>query len=195
MSVLIPNKIASAERRLSSKVHVWRPMTAAILLSSFAMAPLSPGLSKPASTIRTGHWELVETKFTGRPTCLLIGAASQNTVLTLKIDSGDEARNLISFQFVNLNWSIKSGDDLGEIALLNSTGGPTAIPIAGEKGFFFYLDAGNAQTWLKLGDKRGLWLERDGKVLERINSDDLPDKIEELRKCGARLLADDPFGD
>lgn len=195
MSVLIPNKFAPAERRLSSKVRLRRPITAAILLSLVAMAPFSPGQSKPAPPKRIGHWELVETKFTGRPTCLLIGAASQNTFLTLKIDSGDEARNLISFQFVNLNWSIKSGDDLGEIALLNSTGGPTGIPIAGEKGFFLYLDAGNAQTWLKLGDKRGLWLERDGKMLERMNIGNLPDKIDELRKCGARLLADDPFGD
>lgn len=152
----------------------------------------TPAISKPAPS--TARWSLIKEQIGGRPTCLLLGRASPNTWLTLKIDSGDQARNLISFQFVNLNWSIKSGDELGEIHFLNGSGGSTVVPIAGDRGFFLYLDADLAEAWLKLEDEQGMWLERDGKILERLSGGNLPSQVGKLRECGARLYSKDPFG-
>lgn len=187
----------SAPTGLSAKIIARTALTLAMVaVSAPAYLPQAADarFSKSKSAPVVGRWSLVEEKVGGRPTCLLLGRASASTWLTLKVDGGDQAKGVISFQFVDMNWSITPNTELGEFRLLNASGGPSGVPVSVRHGLFFYLDADLTTEWLKYSDGRGIWLEMDGDVKAQFQLGNLQQQIARLRSCGSGLLRKDPFG-
>lgn len=164
----------------------------------FALASISlitnsqpSAAEKPKRDI--GNWDMVQGEFAGRQTCMAIGSADQSTVLTLKLDTRHMADQVIALLFMNMNWSIEEGDDLGELEFHAGSETAGAKPVAAKHGFFFYLPLQAAQIWFDNTKNSGFWIERGGKEIGRYHGGNLAEIFRKIRSCGEGLIKADPF--
>lgn len=142
---------------------------------------------------KTGVWEIVEGEFAGRQTCMAIGSADQATILTLKLDTGHMADQIIALLLYNKDWSIKEGDDLGDLRFHAGDEIAGAEPVAGSHGFFFYMSLDPAERWFGKTKASGFWIERNGKEIARYRGGNLAETFQKIRACGEKLIKADPF--
>lgn len=169
--------------------------TAAIILAAIAQpASAAPGAYAKAKR-RTGLWEVTQGEFAGRQTCMAMGLADQSTFLMLKLDTSHMTNHVIALLFGNTAWSIKEGDDLGELQLHagDETVGATAV--AAEHGFFLYMSLERAQLWFDKTKGSDFWLERNGEEIGRYRGGDLAEAFRKTRACGEKLIKNDPFAE
>lgn len=165
----------------------------ATLVSSVALAMSTAVAAKPPSKWHIGAWEVVQGEFADRQTCMAIGSADQSTFLIIKLDTGNMADHVVSLLFTNMQWSIEPDDDLGELKFHAGDQVAGAEPVAGERGFFFYMSLEPAQTWFEKTRPSGFWIERDGKEIGRYKGGNLAEAFKKVRDCGERLIKADPF--
>ena len=142
---------------------------------------------------QTGNWEIVQGEFAGRQTCMAIGSADRSTVLTLKLDTGHMADHVIAVLFMNMDWSIKEGDELGELRFHAGDQIAGADPVAADRGFFYYMSLDPAEVWFNKTKASGFWIERDGQEIARYKGGNLAETFRKIRACGERLIKADPF--
>ena len=174
-------------RRPGALSHVAFVLGLAALLSD---SPIDAA-AKPKREV--GTWDIVEGEFAQRQTCMAIGLADQSTFLTLKLDTRHMADQVIALLFMNTNWSIEEGDELGELEF--HAGGETAEaePVAAKHGFFLYLPLQTAQIWFDNTRNSGFWIERRGKEIGRYHGGNLAEIFRKIRSCGEELIKADPF--
>lgn len=68
-----------------------------------------------------------------------------------------------------------------------------AVPVAADRGFFFYLPLETAQMWFDNAAATGLWIERNGNEIARYRGGNLADTFRKIRSCGEKLIKADPF--
>ena len=173
-----------------------RESTMSRIVFALALSPLITN-SQPSAAEKPkrdiGNWDIVQGEFAGRQTCMAIGSADQSTVLTLKLDTRHMADQVIALLFMNTNWSIQEGDELGELEF--HAGGETAEaePVAAKHGFFLYLPIQTAQIWFDNTRNSGFWIERRGKEIGRFHGGNLAEIFRKIRSCGEELIKADPF--
>lgn len=141
-----------------------------------ALAALAPA---PAQA----NWgEVLTDRLAAGPACLALTENDDDTMLTLKMDRGDLEDEMIVLLVGNLGWSIREGDDLGELALVNREGGIVGVPVASDHGFFLYLPIDDIQRFAT-GASQGFALVRDGNVLSRFPGEDLQATVHDLVAC------------
>jgi hypothetical protein len=174
-------------RRLPALSHIASVLG---LISSFTSGPAAAA-PKPKRDV--GNWEIVQGEFAGRQTCMAVGSADQSTVLTLKLDTRHMADQVIALLFMNMNWSIEEGEDLGELEFHAGPETAGVEPVAGKHGFFVYLPLQMAQTWFDNTKTSGFWIERKGKEIGRYRGGNLAETFRKIRSCGEGLVKADPF--
>lgn len=157
-------------------------------LSAFSCSQAASG-----DVARTpGEWQLLNGDLDGSPACVIAGLADDNTYLTAAIDRNAQSRNIVQLSFMNPDWSLKPGDSTGEIAVKTPHDSMVGTPPAFDHGFSFYVNADSFLTWAKSASK-GLWLERNGKIVAQFVSGNLAKKAQDLLTCGTGLVDRDPF--
>lgn len=159
---------------------------------TFSLGSFTAAAAEGSQPRTTGKWELVEDTIDGDPWCLLMGNADQSTIMILKMEASNVARGTMALMFMNMDWSIKAHDDLGTVGLYTDTESLVGNPITSDRGFIVRADADAVERWVRSGSK-GFWIQREGKVIARYAIGDLPTKIVELRRCGAKLYERNPF--
>lgn len=169
------------------------------LSSAAAMAAVgNPAVAQGRDTVRVelpsreGEWALTEVLLDrGIPSCVVAGKADASTVISLTTDAKDHPEAY--FVAENQNWSIKKGDDVGEIQIFADEGyhfskGSFAI----DHGIAARVDESDFLYFLKLAKGR-FGIKRNGKVIARYDSGNLSEMVSKLEQCGAKLSALDPF--
>ena len=165
----------------------------AAILGAFVL-PVNAASGAHAKIKRqTGVWEVTQGDFAGRQTCMAIGSADQATFLMLKLDTRHMANHVIALVFSNAAWSIKEGDDLGELELHAGDAVMGANPVAGEHGFFLYMSLEPAQSWFDKTRGSDFWIERNGEEIGRYRGGNLAEVFRKIRACGDQLIKTDPF--
>lgn len=165
----------------------------AMLVSAAALATNPAVAAKPAPKRQTGVWEVVQGEIADRQTCMAIGSADPSTVLIIKLDTKHLADHVVSLLFTNMQWSIEPGDNLGELKFHAGDQVAGAEPVAGDRGFFFYMSLDPAQIWFEKTRTSGFWIERDGREIGRYKGGNLAETFRKIRACGERLIKADPF--
>lgn len=166
---------------------------AAMLVGAAALAMSAAVAAKTPSKRQTGVWEVVQGEFADRQTCMAIGAADQSTFLMLKLDTSHMADHVIALLFSNIAWSIKQGDELGELEFHAGDTIAGGEVIAADRGFFFYMSLEPAEVWFEKTRASGFWIERDGKEIGRFKGGNLAETFRKIRACGEKLIKADPF--
>lgn len=166
---------------------------AALMISGVGVLVGGTSAALPDTKRQTGAWEIVKGEFAGRQTCMAIGSADQSTVLTLKLDTRHMADHVIALLFMNMNWSIKKGDDLGVLELHAGSEIAGVEPVAGDHGFFVYLPLDTADIWFDNTKISGFWIERRGQEIGRFRGGNLAEIFRKMKSCGEALVRADPF--
>jgi hypothetical protein len=170
-----------------------------VLAGIFLGAVALPATAAPAAHAKakaeTGVWEVSQGEFAGRQTCMALGLADQSTILMLKLDTGHMANHVIAIILGNTGWSIKEGDELGELELHAGDTTAGAEPVAIDHALIFYMSLEPAQVWFDKTKASGFWLERDGKDIAHYRGGNLAEAFHKIRACGDKLIKDDPFAE
>lgn len=167
----------------------------ALILGAVALSANGAPAAKSKAQRQTGVWEIVQEEFAGRQTCMAFGLADRSTFLMLKLDTSHMADHVIAIILGNTSWSIKEGDELGELKFHAGDTTAGAEPVAADHGFFFYMSLEPAQVWFDKSRASGFWIERDGQEIGRYRGGNLAETFRKIRACGEKLIRDDPFAD
>jgi hypothetical protein len=168
---------------------------AAMMLAAAALPATAAPAARAKANGQTGVWEIVQGEFAGRQTCMAIGSADDSTFLMLKLDTSHMADHVIAIILGNTSWSIKEGDELGELEFHAGDTTAGAEPVAADHGFFFYMSLEPAQVWFDKTKASGFWIERNGKEIARYRGGNLAETFNKIRACGEKLIKADPFAE
>lgn len=169
--------------------------TTALILGAVALSANGAPAAKSKAQRQTGVWEIVQGAFEGRQTCMAFGLADRSTFLMLKLDTSHMADHVIAIILRNTSWSIKEGDELGELKFHAGDTTAGAEPVAADHGFFFYMSLEPAQVWFDKTRASGFWIERNGAEIAHYTGGNLAETFNKIRACGEKLIKADPFAE
>ena len=174
---------APALARFPAALRLW------LLIAALGIG--STGQAAPAKGTVTGEWSLIEgDPGDGVPKCMLFGRGDQSTIVQLMTDA--RHHGAIALGAVNLKWSIKKGDDLGEISFSAAGGKLTGAPVASDHAFFYFIEAPDVVAFFRTAGGQ-VSIEWNGDTIARFPTGNLPSMLAEFQDCGEKLHARDPF--
>ena len=144
-----------------------------------------------AKPVAVGQWKLVETRLgPGMAICMLQEHADRFT--TIQFMAAARHHGVFGVSADNPNWSIKEGDDIGEISFTSGKVSFADKPKTVLQGFYYSVREKDVVDFAKSAGPE-LELRRDGEQIGRYPVGNLRSAIDLLVGCGAKLYARDPF--
>lgn len=187
--------ISAVKRERGARAVLLRLLTLGVVT---AMSAAHPAGARPANgaevTLRAnvGDWTFKETHNEGDVRrCTIGGEADASTAIWLTTEAEHYPQALLGL--ANNDWSIKEGDDVGEVEIITDdkyrlTGKFATV----EHGLVTWVDADAFQYFLRLAQGR-FSITRNGETVGRYSSGNLAPMVTKLRECGSKLSALDPF--
>jgi hypothetical protein len=127
---------------------------------------------------------IIDMPGSGGPACLSLARfPDSDTIANLKMDRGDFADGEIVLMLLNLNWSVKEGDDVGVLDLVHEAGGARIKPIAFDGALVLYLAPDALVDWAASNTGTTFAVYRRGVPLMRMPSDGLVKAIRAVNQC------------
>ncbi len=128
----------------------------------------------------------VDTPGAGGPACMALGSYPDDTTMVMKADRGDHEDGDIVISFINMNWSIKAGDELGTILYAHPEESMGGEPVAVDHGFFSYIPFDNFVSWAGRLKGGQFALYRQGRAIARFDGDGLYETARQMSACRMR---------
>lgn len=139
-------------------------------------------------------WDFIEGEVDDGYTCIIVDDA-QGTMFMMRIAGSHYVDGSVAVFASDKKWSIKQGDDLGEVGFYTATENLIGTPVATDGGFFFHAPATAVESWVKSAYPDGFYLTRNGKEFARFRPDNMAAAFDELRACADKAFGRDPFAD
>ena len=116
--------------------------------------------------------------------CSILQRSKDGTLMMIRVDTKAAKQHLMEVTLLNMSWSVKEGDDLGELVFLHKNRSTmVGTPLAGDHAILLYIPPGQLSEWVEDSSEERFVVMRGPSAIARVDAPGLAKAVAAVRMC------------